>query len=230
MPIDPERIRKNLASVRTRIENVCAKSGRTNASVMLVAVTKTVDLPEVRVLNSLGIKNFGENRVHELARKAVALSSLGATWHMIGHLQRNKAKDLLPHSRILHSLESPALAEVLSQRAAGMALEVEVLIEVNTSGEETKDGLAPGAVEVLAERIVSLPGLRLRGLMTMAPIAADAEKVRPVFAALRELAGTLGRNLPGGAMSELSMGMSQDFEIAIEEGATMVRIGSALFV
>ena len=230
MPIDPERIRKNLASVRARIESACAKSRRTNASVILVAVTKTVDLSEVRVLNSLGINNFGENRVHELARKAAALSSLGATWHMIGHLQRNKAKDLLPHSRILHSLESPALAEVLSRRAAGMALEVEVLIEVNTSGEEAKDGLAPGAAEVLAERIASLPGLRLRGLMTMAPITDDPEKVRPLFAALRELAGTLGRNLPPGSMSELSMGMSQDFEVAIEEGATMVRIGSALFV
>jgi hypothetical protein len=148
---------------------------------------------------------------------------------MIGHLQRNKVKDLLGHSTIVHSLDSEALADILSRRAAEMGLEIEVLIEVNVAGEESKYGVAPEGAGALAEKVAGLGALRLRGLMTMAPIAADAQTIRPVFAALRELAATLARNLPPAAMTELSMGMTQDFEVAVEEGATMVRIGTALF-
>ena len=226
---DSGRIRDNLAFVRSRMEAACRRSGREFDSVTLIAVTKTVDVDEVRLLASLGVADFGENRVRELVRKAVALADLDARWHMIGHLQRNKTKTLLPHSTILHSLESAALAEVLSRRAAEADLEVEVLIEINVPGEESKYGIAPGDAAELALKVTELPKLKLAGLMTMAPIAANAEKVRPFFARLRDIARTLSKSLPSGAMSELSMGMTQDYEVAIEEGATMVRIGSALF-
>ncbi len=225
----PERISENVAGVRSRMEGACRRAGRADGAVRLVAVTKTVDVDVVRILNSLGLKEFGENRVPELVRKSEALADIGATWHMIGHLQRNKVKDLLPHSRIVHSVESAELAEVLSRRAAGLGIEVEALIEVNVAGEEAKYGVAPGEAGALAEKIAGLPSLRLRGLMTMAPIAENPETVRPVFARLRELATQISRHLPPGAMAELSMGMTQDFEVAIEEGATIVRIGSALF-
>ena len=229
MTLLPERTRANLAGVRFRIEAACRRSGRNADSVTLVAVTKSVGPEEARALSSLGVRDFGENRVQELARKSSALAGLPVRWHMIGHLQRNKVQDLLPHSTIVHSLESAALAEVLSRRAGERELEIDVLIEVNVAGEASKYGVAPADAGALAEKVAGFPALRLRGLMTMAPLAEDPETVRPVFAALRELAATLARDLPPGAMSELSMGMTQDFEAAVEEGATMVRIGTALF-
>jgi PLP dependent protein len=224
-----ERIAGNVADVRRRTADACKRAAKTYESVRLIAVTKTVDIDSVRILNSLGLKEFGENRVPELVRKSEALADTGATWHMIGHLQRNKVKDLLPHARTVHSVESADLADVLSRRSAGLGIEVDVLIEVSVAGEEAKYGIPPADAASLADKIARLPSLRLRGLMTMAPIAEDPETVRPVFAGLRQLAESLSRNLPPGAMSELSMGMTQDFEVAIEEGATMVRVGSALF-
>jgi hypothetical protein len=212
------------------METASGRAFRAVDSVLLVAVTKTAGLEEVRALSALGVKDFGENRVRELVGKSSGLSALGARWHMIGHLQRNKVKDLLPHSTVVHSLESGALADVLGRRAAQLGLEIDVLIEVNVGGEASKYGVAPSAAAALAEEVAGLSALRLRGLMTMAPIAQDPETVRPLFARLRELAATLARSLPPGAMTELSMGMTQDFEVAIEEGATMVRVGTALFV
>jgi PLP dependent protein len=229
VPVDSERLSRNLAAVRSRMAAAAVKSGRTIQSVKLVAVTKTVDVAEVRILNSLGVKDFGENRVPELVRKSRELVGTDAIWHMIGHLQRNKVKELLPHSSLVHAVESEDLAVVLSRRAVVLGLNLVVLIEVNVSGEEAKYGVAPSAAAALADRIAGLPALRLRGLMTMAPMNDDAEASRPVFAGLRELAANLAPGLPPGAMSELSMGMTQDFEVAIEEGATMVRVGSALF-
>lgn len=229
MTVESGGIARNLAALESRMKAACERSGRAPASVRLVAVTKTVDTDAVRVLNSLGVTDFGESRVQELVRKAVSLEDLPLRWHMIGHLQRNKIKHLLPHSRTLHSLDSRSLAEDLSRRAAEAGLEMNVLIELNVSGEETKYGARPEEAAGLAEGVVKLPALRLCGLMTLAPVTDDPEKVRPLFADLRELADTLARNLPPGAMSELSMGMTQDFEVAIEEGATMVRIGSGLF-
>ena len=260
MRVEPDRVAGNLADVQTRMNAARERSGRPRTPVRLVAVTKTVDPQTVILLTSLGVADFGENRVQELTRKAALLQDLlarkkgsgafcaehpsgptgkrlltpfsveGIRWHMIGRLQRNKVKHLLAYSRTLHSLDSVPLAEAVSRRAADAGLDVTVLIEVNVSGEATKGGVAPGEAALLAEAVVKLPAVKLRGLMTMAPFTDDPEKVRPVFAGLRELAATLARNLPDGAMSELSMGMSQDFEVAIEEGATMVRIGSALFV
>jgi hypothetical protein len=229
MPVDPSRISSNLNEIRSKMAAACARVGRPGSGVRLVAVTKTVDLDDVRALHALGVSDFGENRVQELERKALALKDLGAHWHMIGHLQRNKVRKLLPHSTFIHSLDSVELASEIDRRAPAASLAIEVLIEVNVLGEESKEGVAPDAVAALADAVVKLRAVKLRGLMTMAPIVDDPEKTRPVFAALRELARKMARNLPPGAMSELSMGMTQDFEVAIEEGATLVRIGTALF-
>ena len=234
MTVDPGRIARNLSDVRSRMAAACRRAGRPADSATLIAVTKTVDLDEVRALSVLGVTHFGENRVQELARKSASLTDLSCRWHMIGHLQRNKVKALLPHSTIVHSLESDKLADVLSRRAAAADLEIDVLIEVNVAGEQAKYGVAPDAAAALADRVVALPALNLRGLMTMAPFLGaggpeSPEELRPLFARLRELAQTLSEDLPDGTMSELSMGMTQDFEVAIEEGATMVRVGSALF-
>lgn len=234
MTVEPERLSRNLTRVRSRMQTACERASRSVDAVTLVAVTKTVGLEEARTLATLGVADLGENRVQELVRKTSSLAELPVRWHMIGHLQRNKVKKLLPSSTIVHSLESSDLADVLSRRAAALGIEVDVLIEVNVSGEEQKYGVAPEEAATLAEKVAALPALKLRGLMTMAPFLGaggpeTAEELRPLFAGLRELARTLARNLPEGAMSELSMGMTQDFEVAIEEGATMVRIGSALF-
>ena len=235
MTVDPERIARNLSDVRSRIESACRRVGRPADSTTLVAVTKTVGLDEILALSVLGVTDFGENRVRELARKSASLPHLSCRWHMIGHLQRNKVKSLLPHATIVHSLESDRLADVLSRRAAEMDLEIDVLIEVNVAGEEAKYGVTPEDAAALADKVAALPALDLRGLMTMAPFLGaggpeSPEELRPLFARLRELAETLAKNLPENSMSELSMGMTQDFEVAIEEGATLVRIGSALFV
>ena len=234
MTVDPGEIVGRLGRVRSRMEAACRRAGRPADAVTLVAVTKTVGLAEVRALSGLGVADFGENRVAELVLKATSLTELSCRWHMIGHLQRNKVARLLPHATIVHSLDSERLAAVLSRRAAEMDLDVDVLIEVNVAGEEQKYGVRPAEAAALAETVAALPALKLRGLMTMAPFLGaggpeTAEELRPVFARLRELAQTLSKNLPAGAMSELSMGMTQDFEVAVEEGATMVRIGSALF-
>lgn len=234
MPVDSERIGGNLQAVHSRMEAACKRAGRPADSVTLVAVTKTVDLDAIRALFALGVRDFGENRVAELARKATLARSPACRWHMIGHLQRNKVRNLLPHSTVVHSLESDRLAGVLSRRGDSAGLEIDVLIEVNVTGEEAKYGVRPEAAAALAGKVASLPALKLRGLMTMAPFLGaggqeDPGELRPIFARLRELAETLQHDLPEGAMSELSMGMTQDFEVAIEEGATLVRIGSALF-
>jgi len=227
--VDAERIKANLGRVDARIAAACERVGRERNSVTLVAVTKSVDLDEVRTLHHLGIRDFGENRVVELVRKAADLTDLTLTFHMIGHLQRNKVKDLLPHSQIVHSLESEKLARVLSRRAESVDLSVDVLIEVNVAGEEQKYGVSAPSAAALAEKVVALPRLQLRGLMTMCPIVRHPEHARPYFVKLRELADDLSANLPIGSMTDLSMGMTQDYEIAVEEGATMLRIGSALF-
>jgi pyridoxal phosphate enzyme (YggS family) len=227
--VDPARIRDNLDRVRTRMESACRRVGRDPREVTLVAVTKTVGLDEVRTLASLAVRNFGENRVDDLVRKTTALAELDLRWHMIGHLQRNKARKLLPHSTIIHSLESTDLAAELGRRAGAADLTVDVLIEVNVAGEEQKYGVPPDDAPALAEIVADTPALNLRGLMTMAPLADDPEATRPVFARLRELSGTLAKDLSPGSMRHLSMGMTQDFEVAIEEGATLVRVGSALF-
>ena len=224
-------IRANLESVRRRVAAAAERSGRAPESVRLVAVTKTVGLDEIRALHDLGVRDFGESRVLEALRRIQALKGLGARWHMIGHVQTNKANKAIDAFDLIHSLDSVRLAEALEAAAAHTDADVSVLIEVNVSGEQTKTGFAPGDLGAALEKISAMKSLRVEGLMTMAPIAADPEQTRPVFAQLRALRDRLGKNAaPGIELRLLSMGMTQDFEVAVEEGADLIRVGRALFL
>jgi PLP dependent protein len=216
----------NIANVRARIRAAAERGGRRADDVLLVAVTKTVDAARVRDAAALGLRTFGENRVQEAREKIPAVS--GVSWHLIGSLQRNKAKEAVRLFDVLESVDSEALAEEVSRRAVEQERAVDVLIQVNVAREPQKHGASPEEAAAVVRRTAALPGLRLRGLMTIAPAVSDPDEVRPVFRALRELRENLQRVL-GAALPELSMGMSEDFEVAIEEGATMVRIGRAIF-
>lgn len=237
------KLTDRLKRVRDEIARAAQRSGRPASGVTLVAVTKTVGVDVIRQLIDAGVRDIGESRVQELVKRAGMIAEyhgrlqLGATtksepprWHMIGHLQRNKVKAVLPWITCIHSLDSLRLAEEISATASKLERNVDVLVEVNASGEKSKFGVAVGAVNYLIEQIASLPGMTVTGLMTMAPLTDDPEKTRPVFVRVRELFEELvGTNVVGPRFRELSMGMSQDYRVAIEEGATMVRVGTALF-
>jgi len=237
MTVSPQRIADNLKRVGGKIAEAAVRSGRSPEDVRLVAVTKTVGLEEIRTLLALGQCDIGENRVQALVERAAELADLPVRWHMIGHLQRNKVKPLLSAAAdMIHSVDSERLALEIEKRAAVENRSVDCLMEVNASGEESKWGTRPEDAENLARKIAALPHIRLRGLMTMAPFVAegpagnDAEEVRPIFVGLRELLASLNqKHVMPEPMTELSMGMTQDFEVAVEEGATIVRIGTAIF-
>lgn len=220
---------ENVAAVRERIAQACRRADRHPDSVTLVAVTKYVDPADIRALLAAGLTHLGESRVQQLVRRASEVGP-GPTWHMIGHLQRNKVRPLLGASRLIHSLDSLRLADEIQHHAAALGTTVDAFVEVNVAGEASKQGVAPSEAAALCEHVTRLSALRLRGLMTMAPQSDHAEASRQYFAALRDLLAALQRS---GAVSEscrdLSMGMSQDFDVAVEEGATLVRVGSALF-
>jgi PLP dependent protein len=226
-----------IAVVRERVAAAARRAGRDPEDVTLVAASKTWG-PEVVVAGyQAGLRVFGENRVEEAGPKTQAVAGLLAqygdsepiTWHMIGHVQSRKARGLFPWASVVHSVDGVRLARRLSELGATGGLELEILLEINVSGEASKYGLEPDAVPAAVEAMLDLPGLRLDGLMTMAPMVEDAEAARPVFRALRELQDDLARRYPRMAWRHLSMGMTDDFEVAIEEGATMVRIGRAIF-
>jgi pyridoxal phosphate enzyme (YggS family) len=219
-------IADNLAAVRARIEAAATRAARSAEDVSLVAVTKEVDVARAREAVELGVGDLGENRVQELQSKQSALAGSPVRWHMIGTLQRNKVPQVVGHVALIHSVDSPRLAEAIGRQAAAEGLEQDVLLEVNVGGEPTKHGVAPEDALDVARGLLDIDGLRLRGLMTIAP-AGDARAARDAFRTLRELGDRLQEDAPGA--TELSMGMSEDFEIAIEEGATIVRIGSAIF-
>jgi len=220
----------NLQRVQDRIAAAAARAGRDPAEVTLVPVTKTVPADTIRIAYGLGLRVFGENRVQEARAKAAALTDLpDLHWHLVGHLQRNKAKVAVDLFDVIHSVDSVRLAQALSRRATQAGCPVPVLLEVNVAGEATKFGFTPAEVLTAAPTIVSLPGLAVWGLMTMAPFVSDPETVRPVFRQLRALRDDLARQHPAHSWHHLSMGMTDDFEVAIEEGATMVRIGRAIF-
>ncbi|MCL2330356.1 MAG: YggS family pyridoxal phosphate-dependent enzyme, partial [Phycisphaerae bacterium] len=228
-----------------RIAAACQRCGRKPEEVQLIAVTKTVEIDVVRTLVETGLMDFGESRAQELIRRAGMIREhLGRRrvmdrnrepvpadprWHMVGHVQRNKVRAMLPWVDVVHSLDSLRLAEEISEEAVKTHRTVPVLMEVNVSGERSKFGIAVGAAAHLAENLRSLPGLSIIGLMTMAPLIDPAE-TRPYFARLREVFEDMrSERVVGPEFRELSMGMSNDFEVAIEEGSTMVRIGSTLF-
>lgn len=216
-----ERLRENLAAVEERIVNACTRAGRRRSDVTLVAVTKTVAPEIAALLPQLGFVDLGENRPQELWRKAAELPK-DVRWHLIGHLQRNKIVKTLPLVHLIHSVDNAKLLRSLDVEDSS-----DVLLEVNVSGEATKQGFAPAEVIQLIPILMALKQVRVLGLMTMAPLQ-DAEACRPTFAALRQLRDRL-REQGLATMEYLSMGMSNDFEIAIEEGATLIRLGSVLF-
>ncbi|MEW6660727.1 MAG: YggS family pyridoxal phosphate-dependent enzyme [Thermodesulfobacteriota bacterium] len=220
-------IARNLEAVRGRIAAAARKTGRDPALVKLVAVSKTVDLERIKEARDAGQKIFGENYLQEARGKIEALGE-AASWHFIGHLQSNKAKAAVALFELIHGVDSLKLARALDTAAAQAGKVQEILIQVNLGGEETKSGVPPDAAPALLREIARLPRLRVAGLMTMPPWFTDPEAVRPYFRGLRELRERL-LQLQICPLPELSMGMSGDFEAAIEEGATLVRIGTAIF-
>ena len=228
----------NVERVRERVAAACQRAGRAPQDVTIVAVSKTRSPEEMAAAYACGLTHLGENRVEEAEEKMPAVIERlgdGITWHMVGHIQSRKASRVAEFADVIHSLDSVKLAQRLDRAAADAGRVISVLLECNVSGEPSKYGFDAAdedgwsrLVEPVQE-IASCRNLRLCGLMTMAPIADDPETVRPVFRKLRTLRDTLQRNVTGVSLSELSMGMTDDFEVAIEEGATMVRIGRAIF-
>jgi pyridoxal phosphate enzyme (YggS family) len=218
-------IAERLRQVNHRIAAAARRSGRDPKSIEVIAVTKGVAVDTIREAIVLGLKRLGENRMQEALPKVEALRSTRCEWHLIGHLQTNKVKFVEGNFSMVQSLDSVHLAEALAHRISGS---LDVLIEVNVGEEEQKTGVMPRELDELVESVGGLPVLRLKGLMTIAPMTNEPESVRPAFRRLREmrdeLAGRLGCELP-----VLSMGMTDDFEVAVEEGATMLRLGRALF-
>lgn len=223
-----DNLERNLQNIRERIKKACLKSGRNPEDITLVAVSKTVDIDTVKKAYELGITHFGENRVQELKNKIPLLPQ--ANWHMIGRLQTNKVKDVVGKVVLIHSLDRWHLAEEINKRAEKLGLNVSTLLQINIAGEEQKAGISPDDVEYFLESVGQLAHIRIAGFMTMAPLLDNPEQARPVFRELAQLRQKLAKkDYPNVELKYLSMGMSQDFEVAIEEGADIVRIGSAIF-
>jgi PLP dependent protein len=219
----------NLSAVQERIAKAAARSGRDPEGVTLVAVTKTVPVGHIREAIEAGQRVFGENRVQEAQAKVQELGR-GVQWHLIGHLQRNKVKFVCDLFDVIHSVDSFPLAQDINARAARHSMVMPILIQVNIGDETTKSGVDASETLALVRRVATLPHVAVKGLMCVPPAVEIVEHARPYFVQLRTLAAQIERErLPNVAMAELSMGMSHDFEVAIEEGATMVRVGSAIF-
>jgi len=217
-----------LAAIEARIDAACGRAGRQRADVTLVAVTKTVPVELAALLAELGVSELGESRPQELWKKAVALPAVH--WHLIGHLQRNKIDKSLPFAFMIHSVDSLRLLYALEEEARRQNRSLPVLLEVNASREPQKHGFMPDEVAAVAEQVAGLTFVRVRGLMTMAALEVEPEQCRPTFAELCRLRDSLRERFPAPHLLEhLSMGMSNDFEVAIEEGATLVRLGTVLF-
>ena len=214
--------------MRDHIAHTAVRAGRDPNSVMLVGATKGVDANRVRAAVAAGLREIGENRIQEALPKISALGP-GPRWHLIGHLQRNKARPAAEHFEVIHSIDGLATAQAVDHAAGRAGRRIAVLVEVNVAGEAMKYGVPPEAAGALVAAVGACAHLAPVGLMTVAPMTDDPETVRPVFRRLRELRDRLREEGAGQGFRELSMGMSDDFEVAIEEGATMVRIGRAIF-
>lgn len=222
-------IKDNVAEVEANIQKACERAGRSRDEVTLIAVSKTKPVSDIYEVMETGIKDYGENKVQELCDKIETISE-PLNWHMIGHLQRNKVKYIVDKVRMIHSVDSLRLAQQISSEAVKKGVDVDILIEVNVAEEASKFGLSTEAVIQLAEDISKLPTVHIRGLMTVAPFTENPEDNRPYFRNLRQLAVDIARkNIDNVTMNELSMGMTGDYEVAIEEGATMVRVGTGIF-
>ena len=218
----------NLPVVREAIEKAAGRAGRDGSNVTLVAVTKGHPLEALRAALAAGLRDLGENRVEELAEKVAVLGRETATWHMLGHVQSRKAKQAAETADLIHSVDTLKLARRISGFAAESGRRAPVLIQVSLSGEDTKSGFPPDQAVDAIHEVLALPGVEVRGLMTMAPFVDDEKTLRRTFVGLRRIHEEAGK-LPGYRGRELSMGMTNDFELAVEEGSTMVRIGTALF-
>ena len=222
-------IKENLEAVEKRVQDACKRAGRSRDEVTLIAVSKTKPVSLIREAMACGQVDFGENKVQELCKKLEEIRE-PLRWHLIGHLQRNKVKYVVDKACLIHSVDSERLAQEIQKEAAKRDLVCPVLVEVNVGGEETKSGVSPQEALPLVRSIAALPNVKVKGLMTVAPPVERPEDARIYFKELRELADTIRKEaIPGVEMKELSMGMTGDFEAAIEEGATMVRVGTAIF-
>lgn len=224
-----DHLLRNIQDITQRIANAARQSGRNAGEIILVAVSKTVGWEEVGQAVQCGITDFGENRSRELVLKQAHYP--GVRWHMIGQLQTNKVKEVVGRTALIHSLDRWSLAEALEREAARQSVTIDTLLEVNVAGEEQKAGLYVAEVRPFLEAASRLPNLRIKGLMTIAPMSSEPEDSRPIFRTLHNLFKSCQQNPPGGnvQMRYLSMGMSQDFEVAVEEGANIVRVGTAIF-
>lgn len=231
MDEDFEYIEKNLHIIRGKIEKAAIKSGRKIEDITLVAVSKTVEPDKILKAIDAGITELGENRVQELNEKYdIINSNRNCNWHLIGHLQTNKVKYVVDKVKMIHSVDRYELAVEINNRAQKIGKTIDILIQVNISGEESKFGVSPDSAIDLIKQIALLENVRVKGLMTMAPFASNPETVRNVFSGLRKLSIDIEKeNINNIVMDYLSMGMSNDYEIAIEEGANLVRIGTGVF-
>ena len=222
-------LKENYSIVMENILKACEKAGRDPESVKLIAVSKTKPAEDIEEIYSLGQRDFGENKVQELSQKIEILPD-DIKWHLIGHLQHNKVKYIIGKTELIHSVDSERLALTISKEAVKHNVTADVLIEVNVAGEESKFGVTTDETIELIEKISKLPGIHICGLMTIAPFVADPEENRPVFRKLRELSVDIAdKKIDNVTMSVLSMGMTNDYMVAIEEGATLVRVGTAIF-
>lgn len=222
-------LNEQLFNVESEINKACERCKRNRQDVTLIAVSKTKPVETLKEAYDLGVRIFGENKVQELVDKYEVLPR-DINWHMIGHLQRNKVKYIIDKVKCIHSVESLKLAETIEKEAAKHDRIVDVLIEVNVAGEESKFGLSPEEVPSFVEEIAKFTHLRVKGLMTIAPFVDNPEENRPVFKALKKLSVDIAaKNIDNVSMNVLSMGMTNDYQVAIEEGATMVRVGTGIF-
>jgi len=219
---------ENAAEVKTMLAEAARRAGREPGDVTLVAVSKIKPASDVRALFEEGQMDFGENYVQEALSKQEELADLDVRWHFIGGLQSNKAKYVAGNFALVHSVDSDKLAQALSKKAVSLGVVQDILVQVNIAGEEQKSGVAVDELPALADLVMGLDGVRLRGLMTMPPFFDQPERVRPIFARLRELKDVVEKQV-GVALPHLSMGMTGDFIPAVEEGATLVRIGTRIF-
>lgn len=222
-------LKENLAEVQSRVEQACKRAGRDVAEVTLIAVSKTKPVTDLQEIYNAGVRDFGENKVQEMCDKMEKMPK-DINWHMIGHLQRNKVKYIVGNVALIHSVDSYRLAEEINIQAKKKGLVVPILVEVNIADETTKFGVSKEDAMELVRQIASLDALPIKGLMTIAPYVVDPEENRAYFRKIKELSVDIdNQNIDNVSMDILSMGMTGDFEVAIEEGATMVRVGTGIF-
>ena len=222
-------LKENLEQVEKNIQEACERSGRKRSDVTLIAVSKTKPVETLQEAYDLGVRVFGENKVQELTEKHEALQK-DIHWHMIGHLQRNKVKYIIDKAELIHSVDSIRLAETIEKEAAKRNITANILIEVNVAREESKFGLMPEEIDEFVDKVSEFEHIRVKGLMTIAPYVENPEENRPIFARLRKLSVDIAaKNAHNITMSVLSMGMTGDYQVAVEEGATLVRVGTGIF-